>query len=75
MFQYMWDPETGGLLLTTEQAKFSKEPRPVYYRELDILGFDKYWNYPKDDRAPLWWQEANNYFTVEDWWLQQKAVR
>lgn len=61
MFQYMWDPETGGLLLTTEQAKFSKEPRPVYYRELDILGFDKYWNYPKDDRAPLMWAEANNY--------------
>ena len=61
MFQYVWDPETGGLLLTTEQAKFSKEPRPVYYRELDILGFDQYWNYPKDDKAPLMWAEANNY--------------
>ena len=61
MFQYIWDPETGGLLLTTEQAKFSKEPRPVYYRELDLLGFDRYWNYPKDDKAPLMWAEANNY--------------
>lgn len=61
MYQYIWDEETGGLLLTTELSKFSKEPRPVYYKELDILGFDKYWNYPKDDRAPLMWAEANNY--------------
>lgn len=61
MYQYIWDEETGGLLLITEQSKFSKEPRPVYYRELDILGFDKYWNYPKDDTAPIMWAEANNY--------------
>lgn len=53
--------ETNGLLLTTEQSKFSKEPRPVYYKELDILGFDQYWTYPKDDSAPLLWAEANNY--------------
>ena len=61
MYEYHWDEETGGLLLTTNQAKFSKEPRPVYYRELDILGFDEFWNYPKDDSAPLMWAEANNY--------------
>lgn len=61
MYQYIWDTETGGLLLTTELSKFSKEPRPVYYKELDILGFDKYWNYPKDDSAPIMWAEANNY--------------
>lgn len=61
MYQYIWDPETGGLLLTTEVSKFSKEPRPVYYKELDILGFDRYWKYPKDDYAPLMWAEANNY--------------
>ena len=61
MYQYVWDAETNGLLLTTEQSKFSKEPRPVYYRELDILGFDQYWTYPKDDSAPLLWAEANNY--------------
>ena len=61
MYQYIWDTETGGLLLTTEISKFSKEPRPVYYKELDILGFDRYWSYPKDDSAPLMWAEANNY--------------
>ena len=53
MYQYIWDTETGGLLLTTEISKFSKEPRPVYYKELDILGFDRFWNYSKDDSAHL----------------------
>lgn len=61
MYQYVWDYDTGGLLLTSEQMKFSKEPRPVYYRELDILGFYKYWEYPRDDSAPIMWAEANNY--------------
>lgn len=61
MYQYIWDTETGGLLLTSDLSKFSKEPRPVYYRELDILGFDRYWTYPRDDRAPIMWAEANNY--------------
>lgn len=61
MYQYVWDEETGGIRLTTEQSRFSKEPRPVYASELTILGFDKYWSYPKDDHAPLMWAEANNY--------------
>jgi len=61
VYKYLWDEETGGLLLTDEQSKFSKEPRPVYYKELDILGFNQYWSYPKEDRAPLMWAEANNY--------------
>lgn len=72
MYQYMWDEETGGLLLITEQSKFSKEPRPVYYKELDILGFDQYWSYPKDESAPLMWAEANNYIYVEELLLVQR---
>ena len=56
----------GGLLLTTEQSKFSKEPRPVYASELTILGFDQYWLYPKDDRAPLMWAETTITFIAEE---------
>ena len=62
MYTYQWDAETGGLLLTSSPQSFSKEPRPVYYKELDILGFDKYWNYAKNDAYPYMWAEANNYF-------------
>jgi phosphoadenosine phosphosulfate reductase len=49
MYNYTYDPETGGLLLNTSPMRFSKEPRPVYYKELDLLGFDKYWTYEKQD--------------------------
>ena len=61
MYSYTWDAETGGLLLNTAPLTFSKEPRPVYYRELDILGFDKYWTYAKDDTWPYMWAEASTY--------------
>lgn len=61
MYSYSWDIETGGLLLNSSPLSFSKEPRPVYYKELDILGFDKYWNYAKNDTYPYMWAEANNY--------------
>lgn len=62
MYSYSWDAETGGLLLNSSPLSFSKEPRPVYYKELDILGFDQYWNYAKNDTYPYMWAEANNYF-------------
>ena len=62
MYSYGWDTETGGLLLNSSQLNFSKEPRPVYYKELDILGFDQYWQYDRNDTYPYMWAEANNYY-------------
>ncbi len=62
MYAYEWDSSTGGYILTPMPLAFSKEPRPVYYKELDILGFDKYWNYEKNDSFPYMWAEANNYY-------------
>lgn len=61
MYTYEWDVETGGFILTSSSQNFSKEPRPVYYKELDTLGFDRYWKYAKDDSCPYMWAEANNY--------------
>ncbi len=61
MYSYTWDTDTGGLLLNTSPLVFSKEPRPVYYKELDILGFDRHWDYAKNDIYPYMWAEANNY--------------
>lgn len=62
MYAYEWDSSTGGYILTPMPLTFSKEPRPVYYKELDILGFDKYWDYDKNDSFPYMWAEANNYY-------------
>lgn len=62
MYSYTYDKETGGILLNSSSLQLSNEPRPVYYQELDILGFDRYWLYKKDDSAPYMWVENNNYY-------------
>lgn len=61
MYSYSWDAATGGLLLNSSSLAFSKEPRPVYYKELDILGFDQYWQYDRNGSYPYMWAESNNY--------------
>ena len=62
MYSYDYDAETGGIILNSSSLPFSMEPRPVYFKELDILGFDRYWNYEKSDIYPYMWAEANNYY-------------
>lgn len=62
MYSYAYDKKTGGLLLNSSPTGFSKEPRPVYAPELDVLGFDKYWKYDRQTDRPYMWAEANNYY-------------
>lgn len=61
MHQYEWDAETGGILLKPQQSKSSNEPRPVYYREMNLLHMDQRWIYPQNDDAPIMWAEAEKY--------------
>ena len=42
MYEYKYDAETGGIILTDTTSLVSKEPRPVYAQELDYLGVDDY---------------------------------
>ena len=62
MYSYTYDRKTGGVLLNSSPTGFSKEPRPVYAPELDVLGFDKHWKYDKQTDSPYMWAEANNYY-------------
>jgi phosphoadenosine phosphosulfate reductase len=62
MYSYTYDKKTGGLLLNSSPTGFSKEPRPVYSTELDVLGLDKYWKYDKQTDRPYMWAEANSYY-------------
>ena len=62
MYSYTFDSETGGIILNSTPTNFSKEPRPVYAAELDILGFDKYWDYNKQNDVPYMWAESNIYW-------------
>lgn len=60
MYNYEWDIETGGYILTSNVSGVTKELRPVFYEELDLLGFNEYWNYPKSEK-PLLWAETRRY--------------
>ena len=62
MYKYEFDEETGGLLLTDTEERMSKEPRPVYATEMNILGFDRRWSYENQNDTPYLWAEAGNYF-------------
>lgn len=62
MYSYTFDKETGGIILNSSPTNFSKEPRPVYATELDILGFWKHWDYDKQNEIPYMWAEANAYW-------------
>ena len=62
MYSYTFDAETGGILLNSTPTNFSKEPRPVYATEMDILGFDQYWEYDKQTDIPYMWAESTAYW-------------
>lgn len=62
MYSYEFDEETGGLLLKDTEAPMSKEPRPVYAAEMNILGFDRRFDYDAQNDIPYLWAEAGNYF-------------
>lgn len=62
MYSYTFDEETGGILLNSSPTGFSKEPRPVYASEMDLLGFSAYWEYEHQNDTPFMWAESNAYW-------------
>ena len=62
MYSYSFDIETGGLILNSTPTVFSKEPRPVYSYEMDLLGFNEYWDYEQQNAIPYMWCESNVYW-------------
>ena len=61
MYSYTFDEETGGILLNSTPTNFSKEPRPVYASEMNLLGFAAFWDYENQDEIPYLWVESNSY--------------
>lgn len=70
MYSYTYDEETGGILLNSTPTTVSKEPRPVYAPELDLLGLDKYWKYDKQSDIPYMWAES-----VQYWYRGRQVAR
>lgn len=65
MYKTIWDGETGGVLLTQEipeDALETNPPRPVFYEELDLLGFERLWTYRKVEEPLLWAVDRRYYY-------------
>lgn len=56
MYSYSYDATTGGIVLNSSPTVFSKEPRPVWAAEMNLLGFHQYWNYDEQNDIPYMWQ-------------------
>jgi|LFRM01.1.fsa_nt_gb phosphoadenosine phosphosulfate reductase len=63
MYEICWDRDTGGIFLSDEKMDGIRgETRPVFFEELDLLGFDKYWNYPRAEEPLLWAVGGRKYY-------------
>ena len=62
MYSYTYDSLSGGIVLNSTPTVFSKEPRPVWAHEMDLLGFNNYWNYDNTCEEPYMWAESNMYW-------------
>lgn len=74
MYKIKWDKKDNGILLD-DKASDEEEivpPRPVFHEELDLLGFDNYWNYEKS-KAPLLWSVGRRYYYKGEWVAEAKG--
>ena len=69
MFRIIWDKDINGVLLTTNGngEALNVSPRPVFHEELNLLGFDKNWNwkYPESNEPLLWALDRRYYYKGE----------
>lgn len=67
MFKISWDKKNNGVLLSAKSSDetLSVSPRPVFYEELDLLGLDKFWSYPKCKEPLLWACDRKYYYNGE----------
>ncbi|TDA65827.1 MAG: hypothetical protein D9V47_12040 [Clostridia bacterium] len=63
MYEIRWDNDTGGVLLAdTRETGVGSEIRPVFFEELDLLGFNRHWNYPRVEEPLLWAIGGRKYY-------------
>jgi len=62
MYKIKWDKKNNGVELKySMQNGFKNNPRPVFFEELDILGFNEFWEYSKA-KNPLLWAIGRKYY-------------
>lgn len=60
IYNLKWDKSENFVILTENQFGVNP-PRPVFFEELDLLGLDEHWDYPKSEE-PLVWAIGRNYY-------------
>ena len=64
MFKVTWDTENNGIILSNQisDSETITPPRPVFFEELDLLGFNDFFEYPKS-KEPLLWSIGRKYYS------------
>ena len=63
MFDYCYDSDSGGLILSFNNgAKSIRSARPVFAEEMVMYGFDRYFKFDPDEKRPYMWVELNSYY-------------
>lgn len=74
MYDVKWDEQTGGILLIENGYEGNKlQVRPVFFEELDLLGFNRHWKYPKCKEPLLWATAGRRYFYRGEWVAEAKG--
>lgn len=61
MFKIEWNRNNNFPVLNDSSTETISAPRPVFFEELDLLGFDQYWKYPHSV-DPLLWAIGREYY-------------
>ncbi|HPS60131.1 MAG TPA: phosphoadenosine phosphosulfate reductase family protein [Candidatus Cloacimonas sp.] len=62
MYEAVWDEKNNSVILLENTIdKEIVSPRPVFFEELDLLGFADVWKYPRTN-APLLWAIGRDYY-------------
>lgn len=63
MYNYEWDTETGGYILTPRTDRFvANEIRPVFAEELKLTGLSQYFVFDEFENRPYLWAQKNIYY-------------
>ncbi|MDI6889416.1 MAG: phosphoadenosine phosphosulfate reductase family protein [Thermodesulfovibrionales bacterium] len=74
MYKVIWDKEINGVILTDKPTEINNLilPRPVFFEELDLLKFNKFWNCPRT-KKPLLWANGRRYYCRGEWVAEAKG--
>jgi len=66
MYAVEWDSETNGIILKSAgDGEITPTVRPVFFEELEFLGFGEFWEYERSEEPLLWRLNRTYYYRGE----------